>query len=108
MRKIWNTLRWVLLALVIVVGYAGYRICFGTPFTINQLANRETLLFLYDNPEFLTSVGIADGTVFDHHSGRLAAVGLAKRDSDYATFERFVGEVRKFDRAKLSREEQVT
>lgn len=108
MSKVWKTLRWLLLAIVLVVGYAGYRIGVGTPFTLNQLANRQTLLFLYDNPELLTSVGIADGTVFDYHSGRLSPVGVEKRDADYATFERFAAEVRKFDRSRLSREEQVT
>jgi hypothetical protein len=35
-----------------------------------------------NNPELFTSIGIADGTIFDHHSGRLTAVGNVKRDHD--------------------------
>jgi len=69
----------VALVLLVVGGYAAYRIVWGQPFTINQLANRQALFFLVKNPEIFTSVGIADGTIFDRHSGRLAAVRCALR-----------------------------
>ncbi len=60
------------------------------------------------NPELFTSVGVADGTIFDRHSGKLADVGIEKRDSDYAFAEKAIGEVKAFDRAKLGLQDRVT
>jgi uncharacterized protein (DUF885 family) len=108
MKKFWKILGWVGLAGVLVGGYAVYRIGFGKPFNINQLANRQAILFLVDNPELFTQVGIIDGSILDGHSGKLAAVGVAKRDADYATAERFVHQVQEFDRSKLNRQDQIT
>ena len=108
MKKFWRITGWTALVLAIVLGYAGYRTIWGTPFTLNALANRQALFFLIKNPELFTMVGIADGTVFDHHSDKLAAVGVAKRDQDYADAEQYLAEVRRFDRAKLKPQEQIT
>lgn len=96
------------LAILIVGGYCGYRVGFGKPFTLNELANRQTFLFLAANPEIFTSIGIVDGTVLDRHSGKLTAVGVKKRDRDYAMASQFAAEVREFDRAKLDRQAQIT
>jgi uncharacterized protein (DUF885 family) len=108
MKKFWKVLRWVGLAVLLVGGYSVYRIGFGKPFTINELANRQTVLYLLTNPELFTQVGIVDGTVLDWHSGKLAAVGIKKREEDYATAERFVHEIQAFDRSSLNRQDQLT
>ena len=108
MKKFWKIFRWVGLVVLLSGGYSAYRIGFGKPFTINELANRQALLFLVGNPELFTQVGIIDGTIFDWHSGKLAAVGVKKRDDDYAMAERFARQVRQFDRAKLDRQDQLT
>jgi len=108
MKRFWRAAGFTALALTVVLGVAAYKIVWGKPFTINELANRQTLEFLLQNPEVFTQVGIADGTIFDRHSGRLAAVGVAKRDRDYATAAQFLKELHEFDRAKLGRQEQIT
>jgi uncharacterized protein (DUF885 family) len=108
MKKFWRVAGWTALALAVVLGFSVYKIVWGKPFTLNLLANRQALEFLVKNPEVFSQVGIADGTIFDHHSGRLAAVGVAKRDEDYAVAEQFLAELRQFDRAKLSRQDQIT
>jgi len=108
MRKFWRVMRWVGLAVLLLGGYSAYRIGFGKPFTINELANRQAFLFLVKNPELFTAVGIVDGTIFDWHSGKLAAVGVKKRDDDYAMVALFARQVREFDRAKLDRQDQLT
>ena len=108
MRTFWKILRWTGLAVLLVAGYAGYRIGFGKPFTINELANRQAFLWLGKNPEVFTQVGVVDGTILDWHSGKLAAVGVKKRDDDYAMAERFRTQVKEFDPAKLESQDQVT
>jgi uncharacterized protein (DUF885 family) len=99
---------WIALALVVVLGYAAYRTIWGKPFTINMLANRQALEFLIRNPEVFTAVGITDGTLLDHHSGKLAPYTLKWRDRSYAQLARFAQEVHEFDRRGLARQDQIT
>lgn len=108
MRKTWRIAGWAALVLAAALGYACYRTVWGTPFTINMLANRQALEFLMRNPEMFTAVGLTDGSIFDHHSDKLAPYTLHQRDEDYAQLARFLAEVRKFDRATLSRQDQIT
>src|SRR6202035_1201557 len=92
MKKMRTIAPWTGVALVAVLAYACYRIVWGHPFKINQLSNRQALFYLMDNPEPFTSLGIADGSILDHHSGRLTAVGNPKRDHNYAELRRDIDE----------------
>src|SRR5271170_4468180 len=108
MKMRWRIAGWVALVLVAVLAYAGYRTVWGKPFSMNMLANRQALEFLIRNPEVFTEIGITDGTVLDHHSGKLAPYTLKERDGDYAQLEKFQREVARFDRTKLDRNDQIT
>jgi uncharacterized protein (DUF885 family) len=108
MKKFWRISGWTVLGLAVLLAYPVYRTVWGKPFTLNMLANRQALEFLVDNPELFTQVGIADGTIFDRHSDKLAAVGVAKRDADYAQAQEFLEELQLFDRGKLNRQDQIT
>jgi uncharacterized protein (DUF885 family) len=108
MKKRWRIAGWIGLALLALLAYGGYRTIWGKPFSINMLANRQALEFLMRNPELFTAVGIADGSIFDHHSDKLAPYTLQQRDEDYVQLKRFLSEVRRFDRARLDRQEQLT
>jgi uncharacterized protein (DUF885 family) len=108
MKKFLKILGWSLLVLLLVGAWAGYRIVWGHPFTLNQLANRQAAFFLIRNPELFTTIGLVDGTLADRHSGKLAAVGVEKRDSDYAFARDSLAELRAFDRAKLDPQGQIT
>jgi len=107
-KKFLKILGWSALVLLLVGAYAGYRIVWGQPFTLNQLANRQATFFLVRNPELFSMIGLVDGTLLDRHSGKLEPVGVAKRDDDYAFAEKALAEVRRFDRAKLDPQEQTT
>jgi uncharacterized protein (DUF885 family) len=108
MKKFWRIAGWSGLVLAVIVGYAAYRTIWGKPFTLNMLANRQAIEFLIENPELFSQVGLVDGTIFDRHSNKLAAVGTPKRDADYAQLGTFLSELRQFDRAKLGRQDQIT
>jgi uncharacterized protein (DUF885 family) len=108
MKRVGKIIGWSLLAIVLIAAYPAYRIALGKPFTINQLANRQALVFLTQNPEVFSQVGLVDGTILDWHSDKLAPVGVKKRDDDYAELERFAAEVHGFNRASLNRQDQIT
>jgi len=108
MKRFWKVVGWLGLAMLVVAGYAAYRIGWGRPFTIDLLATRQAVLFLVRNPELFTQIGAIDGTLLDRHSGKLALVGVAKRDDDYSFAEKRVGEVRRLDPAKLRRQDRIT
>lgn len=108
MKLVLRVLLWAFLAALAVGAYAGYRIGWGQPFDINQLANRQALAFVTKNPELFTAIGAVDGTPLDFHSGKLSEVSLAKRDSDYADAAKYLTEVQRFDRAKLGFQDQLT
>jgi len=107
-KRFWRIAGWSALAFLAVLAFCAYRIVWGKPFTINLLANRQALEFLIHNPELFTTIGITDGSILDHHSGRLTPYTVAQRDADYARLERFVREVHWFDRSRLTRQEQIT
>ena len=108
MKSNWKIIGCAGFAILVVAGYCGYRVGLGKPFTLNQLANRQTFLFLAANPEILTTVGIVDGTILDRHSGKLTRVGVEKRDHEYAMASKFVTQLKEFDRTKLDRQDQIT
>lgn len=108
MKRAGRIAAWTGLAALAVAGYCGYRTLWGKPFTLNMLANRQAILYLIRNPETFTQVGVVDGTIFDRHSDRLAEVGVAKRDADYAQLERFLAELQEFDRSTLDRQDRIT
>ena len=108
MRKFLKVLGWSALVVLLVGGYLGYRVIWGHPFTINQLANRQAVFFLIRNPELFSSIGAVDGTVLDRHSGKLAPVGVEKRDADYAFAEQALAALKEFDRSRLDAQDQIT
>ena len=108
MKKLLKGLAWALLGIVVIGAYPAYRVVWGHPFSINQLANRQAVGFLFRSPELLTMIGAVDGTLLDFHSGKLAPVGVARRDEDTAWAERALTEVKEFDRAKLTGQDQIT
>lgn len=107
-KRAWRVAGWTALALLAVIAFCAYRQLWGKPFSINMLANRQAFEFMMDNPELFTQVGIIDGTILDHHSDKLAASSLKKRDADYAQFAGFLTEVHRFDRSRLERQDQIT
>ncbi|MBI3676202.1 MAG: DUF885 domain-containing protein [Proteobacteria bacterium] len=108
MRWVWRTILIVLLAAVIGGGYWVYRTVWGTPFSFDMLLNRQAVFALMERPEALTSIGIIDGTWIDFHSGKLDPYSLQARDELVARIKRYMAEVKSWDRAKLSPQEQLS
>jgi uncharacterized protein (DUF885 family) len=99
---------WLLLIGVAVGGYAAYRLIWGTPFTVTQLADRQAIYLLMDEPELLTSVGLVDGSWLDYHSGKFSDYGQAERARQLARAKGYLAELKAFDRSKLPLQDQIT
>jgi uncharacterized protein (DUF885 family) len=97
----------VLLALV-VGGYLAYTTIWGTPLYFNWLLNRQAVSYVFDHPEALTQIGAIDGSWFDFHSGKLDPYSLADRQETNDRARRFIAEIKRWDRSKLSHQEQLS
>jgi uncharacterized protein (DUF885 family) len=106
--RIFRIFLWLLVIGLVAGGYAGYRLIWGTPFTLSQLADRQAIYLLMDEPEFLTQIGIVDGTWLDFHSGKISDYGQAERQREIARAEKFQAELAGFDRSKLGLQDQIT
>lgn len=106
--RIFRIFLWLLLIGVFAGAYAGYRLIWGTPFTLTQLADRQAIFLLMDEPELLTQIGLVDGTMLDFHSGKISDYGQAERQRQFARVEAYLAQLRAFDRAKLNLQDQIT
>lgn len=108
MRLVWRTLKIVLLIALIGGGYWLYRTAWGTPFSFDMLLNRQAVFAVLERPQLLTSVGIIDGSWFDFHSGKLDPYSLEARAHDVAQAKAYIAEIKAWDRAALTPQEQLS
>jgi uncharacterized protein (DUF885 family) len=108
MRRFWRIAGIVLLVLLVVAGYGGYRTLVGKPFAFNHLLDRQLAYFLLDDPELFTSLGVVDGGWLDFHSGQLTEYSLAKRAHDNQRLHEYLAEIREWDRSALDPQEQIS
>src|SRR6202000_2583273 len=108
MRTFFRALGAVVLLALIAGGVLVYTTVWGTPFRFNWLLDRQAMSAVIDKPELLTQIGAVDGTVLDFHSGKLDAYSLDERAKGYDQLRRFEGDIKAWDRAKLSSQEQLS
>jgi uncharacterized protein (DUF885 family) len=107
-------MRWVgrAIALIVVALLAGggfvYVKAIGVPFTFNEMLNRQALALVWGHPQIMTSLGVLDGTPLDRWSGELDPYSLAERDKEYAQELNFETQIKRWDRASLSKQEQLS
>jgi uncharacterized protein (DUF885 family) len=98
-----------LLALVVVLAGAAAAFFIWAPLPkFNWMLDRQALGFVVDHPEELTQVGLVDGTWLDFHSGKLDPYSLDGRAKGIARVKSNEAEIRAWDRAKLSQQEQLS
>jgi uncharacterized protein (DUF885 family) len=107
MRWVWRGLLLLVVALV-AAGIWGYWVVIGRPFSFNAMLNRQALSEVFDYPQALTSVGVIDGTWLDFHSGKLNRYSLYERQKGYDTARKNEAEIKSWDRASLSPQEQLS
>jgi uncharacterized protein (DUF885 family) len=107
MRWVWRGLLLVVVLLVAGAVY-GYWQIVGRPFSFNAMLNAQALEQVIGHPQELTSVGIVDGTFLDFHSGKLDPYSLQDRQREYDFARRSETEIKRWDRSKLSPQEQLS
>jgi uncharacterized protein (DUF885 family) len=108
MRTFFRALGAVMLLALIAGGVLVYTTVWGTPFRFNWLLDRQAMSVVIDKPEILTQLGAVDGTFLDFHSGKLDTYSLDERARGYDQLRRFEGEIKAWDRAGLSPQEQLS
>jgi uncharacterized protein (DUF885 family) len=98
------------LLLLVVVGGAGFAYFFiwTYPLKFNWLLDRQAVSYVIGHPEALTQIGVIDGTVVDYHSGKLDPYSLDERADAFARVRAYEAEIKGWDRAKLSPQEQLS
>ncbi|NOT40957.1 MAG: DUF885 domain-containing protein [Alphaproteobacteria bacterium] len=108
MRSILRIVGYALLIALAGGGYWLYQLVWGRPFNFDHLIDRQSIYFLMEQPELLTQLGAIDGTMLDYHSDKLDEFTLAERDRFYAVAKRNIDEIKSYDRASLTAEQQTT
>ena len=98
----------VFLLAAIAGGYWTYRLVWGKPFNFDNLIDRQGIETLAEDPQLLSSLGIIDGTILDFHSGKLTPFSQARRKELSARVQRYLGQIKEFDRAELTPQQQTT
>lgn len=93
---------------VVAGGYWTYRTVWGQPFSFDTLIDRQGIETLMDDPQLVSGLGIIDGTWLDYHSGKLSEFSQARRDKLAARAQTYLAQIKQFDRASLTPQEQTT
>jgi len=108
MRRFLRALGALLALVVVLAGVAAAFFIWAPLPKFNWMLDRQALGFVVDHPEELTQVGLVDGTWLDFHSGKLDPYSLDQRTKDFAHVRSNEAEIRTWDRAKLSQQEQLS
>jgi uncharacterized protein (DUF885 family) len=98
----------VFLLAVVAGGYWTYRLVWGKPLNFDNLIDRQSIEVLLDDPQLLSNLGIIDGTMLDFHSDKLTQFTLARRNTLIERTHRFLDEIKAYDRAELTPQQQTT
>jgi uncharacterized protein (DUF885 family) len=78
------------------------------PFSLNLFYEKTFVTFVLENPELLTSIGIAEQFGYRRHNGHLDDVSIVKGDNDFALWRGFLGDLKSYDLASQTPEQQLS
>lgn len=98
----------VILLALLLGGWYGYRLTLGVPLNINHFADRSSFRLLYEYPELLTMLGLADNSLLDFHSGRFSDLSPEGDQRRAALVESVQQQLKAYDDAELSGQQALT
>jgi len=99
LRKI---LKW--LGVVVAVGLVAgavfvVNLVWFRPFSLNLFYEKTFATFALENPELLTSIGIAEQFGYRRHNAHLDDLSIAKAERDFATWHGYLADLKSYDLA---------
>lgn len=106
-----STLKWLgalfaaalLVAVVFIVNLIWFR-----PFSLNLFYEKIFVTFLLEQPELLSTLGIAEQFGYRRHNAHLDDVSIAKMDRDFAAWHRYLDTLKSYDVAAQTPEQRVS
>jgi uncharacterized protein (DUF885 family) len=93
----------LLAATVFVVNLVWFR-----PFSLNLFYEKTFISFALQNPELLTSIGIAEQFGYRRHNAHLDDVSIAKGDRDFATWRGYLNDLKNYDPESQTPEQRLS
>src|SRR5512141_2925714 len=93
----------LLAASVFVVNLVWFR-----PFSLNLFYEKTFVTFVLENPELLTSIGVAEQFGYRRHNAHLDDVSVVKGDHDFALWHGFLGDLKSYDLAAQTPEQRLS
>src|SRR6185295_14539399 len=78
------------------------------PFSLNLFYEKTFITFVLEQPELLTSIGVAEQFGYRRHNAHLDDVSIAKADHDYAVWHEYLADLKSYDIAKQSPEQRLS
>jgi len=93
---------------LLVLVWLVYRLVWGTPPWLNLAVERLTLRMVLSDPEILTTIGLADNTLLDFHSGRLTDASPRMMAARQKLDREGLALIRRYHPEKLSKQGRIT
>jgi uncharacterized protein (DUF885 family) len=87
----------ILLAILLVGGWWGYRLIWGRPLQIAHFYERIFIEQALDSPQLLSQIGLIDNSWLDFHSGKLDDASPAATERNEARLARDYGLLKEYD-----------
>ncbi|HST12251.1 MAG TPA: DUF885 domain-containing protein, partial [Terriglobales bacterium] len=78
------------------------------PFSLNLFYEKTFITFVLENPELLTSIGVAEQFGYRRHNAHLDDVSIAKADHDFALWRGYLADLKSYDLAAQSAEQLLS
>lgn len=93
----------LLVATVWLVNLVAFR-----PFSLDLFYEKAFVTFVLENPELLTSIGIAEQFGYRRHNARLDDVSVAKIERDFAQWRVYLADLKAYDLASQTPEQRLS
>src|SRR6476619_1110584 len=78
------------------------------PFSLNLFYEKAFATFVLENPELLTSIGIAEQFGYRRHNAHLDDISVAKVAHDFALWHGYLADLKSYDLAAQSPQQQLS
>lgn len=98
-RTIFRTLAALLAAALFAAAVFLANLIWFRPFSLNLFYEKTFIAFVLENPELLTSIGIAEQFGYRRHNAHLDDASIVKVDRDFALWHGFLADLKSYDLA---------